>query len=91
MKLNFNLNLTKYKKIVSPTLILVLLFLMLVGIEASLLYNKVYGNLSTEFDDDSIDVNIVRLDINNYNKMIDLLDSLHSFQPENEVYENPFK
>ena len=79
------------KKFIRPAVILTLLFLLLIGIEAYLLYYKVYGNLSTDINDISVDVNIVRLDVSNYNKIIELLDSLNAYQPANPVVENPFK
>lgn len=79
------------KKLFNPGLILVLLFLLLIGVEAYVLYYKVYGNLSTGIEDVAVDVNIVRLDLNNYNKMVELLDSLNSYQPANTPYENPFQ
>ncbi|MBX4191389.1 MAG: hypothetical protein KW804_01150 [Candidatus Doudnabacteria bacterium] len=82
-------NLSSFKKFINPTLVLALMFIALVALEAYVLYYKVYGNLSTGIDD-SVDVNIVRLDVNNYNKMIELIDSLKAFEPHNEARDNPF-
>ncbi|MBX4187495.1 MAG: hypothetical protein KW802_04610 [Candidatus Doudnabacteria bacterium] len=79
------------KKILNPTVILTILFAALLLVEAYWLYYKVYGNLSTNVEDAAVEVNIVRLDINNYNKMINLLDSLKVYKPVFTEVENPFK
>ena len=91
MKSPITVDSSKIKKILRPALILALLFLALLALEAYVLYYNVYGNLFTEIEDSSMDVNIVRLDVTNYNKMIELLDSLKDYTPANPAVENPFR
>ena len=80
----------RLKKLLRPGLFLVLVFLILVAIEGYLLYFKVYRSLSIGVDTKAINYNIVRLDLNNYNKTLKLLDELNSFSPPNLFINNPF-
>ena len=78
------------KKFVHPNIILAVVFVIVIGVEAYLLYFKVYAYLSTKVENVQAE-DIVRLDLNNYNKTLELLDSLNTFAPENPSVNNPFK
>jgi hypothetical protein len=79
------------KKLWHPGLILTAIFLILLIIEAYLLYYKVYANLSTGIEALPVpSSNIVRLDINSYNKTLELLDSLKAFTGSTADVDNPF-
>ncbi len=79
------------KKVFSPGLILSLVFLALVAFEVYLLYYKVYGNLSTTVEEAFVENKIVRLNVNNYNKLVELMDEVKTFAPTNVISHNPFQ
>ncbi|OGE74327.1 MAG: hypothetical protein A3I07_02655 [Candidatus Doudnabacteria bacterium RIFCSPLOWO2_02_FULL_42_9] len=78
------------KKFLHPTLLLTTIFVVLLLLEVYLLYSKVYTNLYVSITGAPIEQNIVRLDVTNYNKMLDLLDSLKTYQGRPIDIESPF-
>jgi hypothetical protein len=83
---------TIIKKVLRPSWVLILLFLLLLGVEAYILYSKVYGNLFTGINEEIVVENkIVRLDLNNYNKTLELLDGLQAYSAPELNINNPFK
>jgi len=79
-----------FKKLFHPKLILIVLFFVLVGIEAYLLYYKVYANLSTSVDTIVFDNNIVRVDVKSYTETLELLDLRKIYQAPNLIINNPY-
>jgi len=73
-----------------PGFVLVAIFALLLGYEIYLLYYDVYTNLTTEVQDISVNTNIVHLDLANYQKMLDLLDSVKVYTPPPITVDNPF-
>lgn len=80
----------KIIKAIRPKLVLTILFLILLGFEVYVLYFNVYGNLSTGVEDISVDTNIVRLDLKNYEKMLQLLDNAKAYGAPAVTVDNPF-
>ena len=74
------------------TLILTLLLLAVLAAEAYFVYSNMYRSLSLK-DDEIAPSNVVRVDLKSYQRTIDLLDSLKSYQPPalNLKQPNPFK
>jgi hypothetical protein len=77
-------------KIFHPRWVLTTVFLVLLTLEIYLLYSRVYKNLYTPIEDAPIEQNVVRLDVINYNKMLELLDSLKVYTGREINIENPF-
>ena len=90
MKLtNNNINL---KKFFVPSVWMVIVFILIVAWEVYVLYTQVYRQLSPDFTGDETE-NLVRLDLDSYNKSLIILDNAKNFVPDkvNPVTTNPFK
>ncbi|OGE82794.1 MAG: hypothetical protein A3B10_03865 [Candidatus Doudnabacteria bacterium RIFCSPLOWO2_01_FULL_44_21] len=81
----------KIKSIYAERL-LALIFIIIILLEAQLLYSKVYKILGTEPDMVPAG-NVVRVDLSDYNQTLQLLDQLKSFVPKpwGLVDPNPFQ
>lgn len=79
------------KKLIQPSLLLGLILLLVLATEAYLLYSKVYRSLNTDIGDVRLDSSVVRLDLANYTKTLNLLDSQQNFVPNTDIKTNMFK
>ena len=86
------MKLNRSKKMINPVAILGIIFVVVIAIEAYLLYYRVYGSLLAQ-PDEVADEKIVRLDINSYNKTVQLLDAYRQYVPAGQFPKNinPFK
>jgi hypothetical protein len=84
--------LKSFQKYFRPKLVLITLFVIFLGFEMYILYYKVYTNLSVSIEEAPTNSNnIVRLDLTNYKKTLDLLDSLKAYVGVEVSEHNPFK
>ncbi len=80
------------QKYFRPKLILVALFVIFLSFEIYILYYKVYSSLTVSVEETPTNSsNIVRLDLTNYKKTLELLDSLKAYVGVEVTEHNPFK
>jgi hypothetical protein len=77
------------KTVLRPGRVLFILFIALLAYEAYLLYYRVYINLSIGVEEVSVE-DIVRLDLNNYNTVLEEIDKRNNYIPPTRDINNPF-
>lgn len=86
------MNQVNLKKFIVPSVWLVLVFILIVAWEGYILYSQVYRQLLPDTAGIKSE-NIVHLDLDSYNKTLNLLDNTKNFVPKtlDLVNQNPFK
>ena len=83
----------KITNIITPKLLLITIFILILAFEIYILYVGVYNNLSNDVIQPPTANNIVRLDLATYAKTLNLLDESKNFSPPiwNLSNPNPFQ